>query len=119
MSQGLCPAGWGKIRIRTLGLEELELAVEKLEVRLREDYFRDIVYTRRAAHVSRLGGGISRVDNDLRIRGITDGHLGRHFRTCSVCGRKVEQCNASIDQRLGAVNGTNDTTWEAQESLRM
>lgn len=59
------------ISIRTLGLEELKLAVEELKVRLGEDDFRNVFLagTRASTDVARLSHGIA-VVNDLHLRGV-------------------------------------------------
>jgi Flp pilus assembly CpaF family ATPase len=60
----------------TLRLEELQLAIEELEMRLGEDNLRDIVVTgATTAHITRLGHGIPGVDAILQVGGIV---LARH-----------------------------------------
>lgn len=51
----------------TLRLEELQLTVEELKVRLGEDNLRNVVVTRATAHIARLGVGISGVDAILQV----------------------------------------------------
>ena len=56
-------------------LKELELTVEKLEMRLGENDLRSVVVTGATAHIARLGVGIPGVNAILQVDRVV---LGRH-----------------------------------------
>ena len=60
----------------TLRLEELQLSVEELQVRLGEDNLWQVVFTGAATDIARLGGGVSGINGLLR--GVVKGSLRRH-----------------------------------------
>jgi hypothetical protein len=69
--QGSTGRGAIVISIRTLRLEELQLAVQELKVRFGEDDFGDIFLasTRTSTNIARLSHGITVVD-DLHLGGV-------------------------------------------------
>jgi hypothetical protein len=60
-----------------LRLEELQLAVEKLEMRLGEDNLREIVLAGATTDISGFGGGIFGIVG-LRLSGVVVRHLRGH-----------------------------------------
>jgi hypothetical protein len=63
----------------------LQLAVQKLKMRLGKDNLRNIFFAGGAtANIAGLGHVISRVDGTLNIGGVADRHLGRHSEVCSI-----------------------------------
>lgn len=62
--------------MQTLWLEELQLSVEELQVRLGEDNLWQVFFTGAATDIARLGGVVSGVNGLLR--GVVKGSLRRH-----------------------------------------
>lgn len=65
--------------VRTLGLKELQLAVEELKMGLGKNNLGDIFLARAraSANIARLSHSIV-VVNALHLGGVVVGHLGRH-----------------------------------------
>jgi hypothetical protein len=89
--QGSSERGVIVISIRTLGFEELKLAVQELKVRLGEDNFRNVFLagTRASTDVARFSHGIT-VVNDLHLGGVDV--LCRHcVNGCREAKRQVDK----------------------------